>query len=182
MELNALYEKSLHILELPAVLRLLAGEAVSQGAKEKALALRPTASAYEAESLLRETTDAKGLIAYKGTPPISAFKNVAPSLGRAKLGGVLNPRELLDIATLLRCSRLVAAYGGEAEKTSLHGLFGSLRGDKYLEDRISTSIVSEEEIADAASADLADIRRHIRAANAKVRDILQRMIDRKSVV
>lgn len=176
MELNALYEKSLHILELPAVLRLLAGEAVSQGAKEKALALRPTDSAYEAESLLRETSDAKGLIAYKGTPPISAFKNVAPSLGRAKLGGVLNPRELLDIATLLRCSRLVAAYGGEAEKTSLHGLFGSLRGDKYLEDRISTSIVSEEEIADAASADLADIRRHIRAANAKVRDILQRMI------
>lgn len=176
MELNALYEKSLHILELPSVLRLLAGEAVSQGAKEKALALRPTASAYEAESLLRETSDAKGLIAYKGTPPISAFKNVAPSLGRAKLGGVLNPRELLDIATLLRCSRLVAAYGGEAEKTSLHGLFGSLRGDKYLEDRISTSIVSEEEIADAASADLADIRRHIRAANAKVRDILQRMI------
>lgn len=176
MELNALYEKSLHILELPAVLRLLAGEAVSQGAKEKALALRPTDSAYEAESLLRETTDAKGLIAYKGTPPISAFKNVAPSLGRAKLGGVLNPRELLDIATLLRCSRLVSAYGGEAEKTSLHGLFGSLRGDKYLEDRISTSIVSEEEIADAASADLADIRRHIRAANAKVRDILQRMI------
>ena len=176
MELNALYEKSLHILELPAVLTLLAGEAVSQGAKEKALALRPTDSAYEAESLLRETSDAKGLIAYKGTPPISAFKNVAPSLGRAKLGGVLNPRELLDIATLLRCSRLVSAYGGEAEKTSLHGLFGSLRGDKYLEDRISTSIVSEEEIADAASADLADIRRHIRAANAKVRDILQRMI------
>ena len=176
MELNALYEKSLHILELPAVLQMLAGEAVSAGAKEKALALRPTASVYEAESLLRETTDAKGLIAYKGTPPISAFKNVAPSLGRAKLGGVLNPRELLDIATLLRCSRLVSSYGGEAEKTSLYGLFGSLRADKYLEDRISTSIVSEEEIADAASADLADIRRHIRAANAKVRDILQKMI------
>ncbi len=176
MELNALYEKSLHILELPAVLQMLAGEAVSAGAKEKALALRPTASAYEAESLLRETTDAKGLIAYKGTPPISAFKNVAPSLGRAKLGGVLNPRELLDIATLLRCSRLVSSYGGEAEKTSLYGLFGSLRADKYLEDRISTSIVSEEEIADAASADLADIRRHIRAANARVRDILQKMI------
>ena len=144
--------------------------------EERALALRPSDNAWEVQSLLRETSDARELIAFKGTPPFSAIKDVAPSLGRAKLGGMLNPRELLDIAALLRCARLVSAYGGEAQKTSLYGLVGALRADKYLEERISTSIVSEEEIADAASSDLADIRRHIKVANAKVREILQRMI------
>ena len=174
--MNELYEKSLHILELPAVLAKLAAEAVSEGAKARALALRPADNAWEVENLQRETGDARELIAYKGTPPLSAIKDVSASVGRAKLGGMLNPRELLDIAALLRCSRLVSAYGGEAAKTSLYGLFAALRPNRYLEDRINTAIVSEEEIADTASSELADIRRHIKVANAKVREILQRMI------
>ncbi|MDD6188518.1 MAG: endonuclease MutS2 [Clostridiales bacterium] len=174
--MNELYQKSLNILELPTVLTRLANEAVSEGAKERAMKLRPVSNAWEVQSLLTETTDACKLIAFKGTPPFSSIKDVAPSLGRASLGGMLNPRELLDIAALLRCTRLVSAYGGEAEKTSLYGLFGALRANKALEERISTSIVSEEEIADAASSELANIRRHINVANSKVRDILQRMI------
>jgi len=174
--MNELYQKSLKILELPTVLSRLANEAVSEGAKERALNLHPVDNAWEVQSLLKETADAAKLIAFKGTPPFSSIKDVAASLGRAKLGGMLNPRELLDIAALLRCTRLVAAYGGEAEKTSLYGLFGALRANKSLEERISTSIISEEEIADAASSDLANIRRHIKVANSKVRDILQKMI------
>ena len=174
--MNELYQKSLNILELPTVLARLANEAVSEGAKERALNLRPVDNAWEVQSLLKETADAAKLIAFKGTPPFSSIKDVASSLGRAKLGGMLNPRELLDIAALLRCARLVSAYGGEAEKTSLYGLFGALRANKSLEERISTSIISEEEIADAASSDLAAIRRQIKVANSKVREILQRMI------
>ncbi len=174
--MNALYEKSIRLLELPRVLEMLAAEAVSEGAKERARALMPSGSVYETEALLRETSDARDLVAYKGTPPFSSIKDMGASLARAKLGGSLNPRELLDTANLLRAARLVEDYGGAARDSSLYGLFGALRSDKYLEDRISTAIVSEEEIADAASSELADIRRHIRAANGKVRDVLQRMI------
>ncbi len=174
--MNELYQKSLKILELPTVLSRLASEAVSEGAKERAMKLRPSDNAWEVQNLLKETADASHLIAFKGTPPFSSIRDVAPSLGRAKLGGMLHPRELLDIAALLRCTRLVAAYGGEVEKTSLYGLFGALRANKSLEERISTSIISEEEIADAASSELANIRRHIKVANSRVRDILQRMI------
>ena len=46
-------------------------------------------------------------------------------------------------------------------------MFDSLHANRFLEDKITTSILSEDEIADAASPELADIRRHKRAASAK---------------
>ena len=76
--MNELYQKSLNILELPTVLARLANEAVSEGARERAMALRPVDNAWEVQSLLKETADASKLIAYKGTPPFSAIKDVAP--------------------------------------------------------------------------------------------------------
>ncbi len=171
-----LYEKSLQLLELDSVLALVASEAVCDEAKSRALALAPSSNRYEVEDRLRETTDAKNLLSYKGSPAISAVRDVGEFLGRAKMGGMLNMRELLDIAVVLRCARSVAAYGEAADAGSLTNLFRSLHPNKYLEEKITDSIISEEEMADSASADLAAIRRKIRAANSRVRDILQRMI------
>ena len=84
----------------------------------------------------------------------------------------------MDIAQVLRCARNVREYGvGEStEKTVLDGYFHSLSPNRFLEEKISGSILSEDEIADSASPELADIRRHIRAAAGKVRDVLNRLI------
>ena len=172
-----LYEKSLNILELPAVLRLLAGKAVCDAAKEQAGQLFPSDNRYEIEARLRETSEAKRLLEEKGSPAFSAIRDISASLGRAKLGGVLNTRELLDIAVVLRSTRSIRAYSGELEAgSSLSGLFSALRPNKYLEERITLSITGEDEIADAASSELASIRRHIRTVHAKIREILQRII------
>jgi DNA mismatch repair protein MutS2 len=171
-----LSEKSLNILELPAVLGLLAGEAVSEAAKEKALDLRPSANRDEVALRLIETTDAKKLMTLKGSPGFLHIKDITGALYRARLGGMLNTRDLLNIADVLRCARTVKAYNGDTGNTSLDGLFSALHANKYLEEKITVSIIGEDEIADAASSELADIRRHIRAANARVRDILQKFI------
>ena len=171
-----LFEKSLNVLELPAVLEMLASEAVCAEAKSRARALKPSTNRFEVADRLSETTDAKKLLVVKGTPAISDVRDVGESLGRAKMGGMLNMRELLDIAVVLRCARSVAAYADASDAGSLTGLFRSLHPNKYLEERITDSIVSEEEMADSASSELAMIRRKIRAANARVREILQRMI------
>ncbi len=171
-----LFEKSLNVLELPAVLEMLAAEAVCAEAKSRARALKPSVNRFEVEDRLKETTDAKKLLVMKGSPAISDVRDVGESLGRAKMGGMLNMRELLDISVVLRCARSVSAYGDAAEAGSLSGLFKSLHPNKYLEERITDSIISEEEMADSASSELAMIRRKIRAANSRVRDILQRMI------
>ncbi len=173
-----LHEKSLYTLELPAVLDMLAAQAVSDPAKERALALRPAIDVHEVRRRLGETSAAKDLITLYGEPSFREIKEVAGILARADSGGMLNTRELLDVASVLRCARSVKAYadGEGAAKTAISYLFSGIQTNKYLEEKITNSIVGEDEIADAASPELAQIRRHMRAANARVRETLQRII------
>lgn len=179
--MTELFEKSIHTLELPQVLELLAHQAVSEGAKERCLALRPSVHEEEVLRLLEETTAARDMMDVHGNPAISNLKPVAAILQRASLGGSLNNKELLTVARVLRTAREVSAYSGFGEKaTVLDPLFRSLTANSILENQISGAILSEEEIADNASPALADIRRHIRAASGKARDVLQKLISSPS--
>ncbi len=173
------FEKSLRVLELPEVIEMLRAETVSEPAGELADKVRPSSNIYEIRQWQKEVSDAKALIAINGNPPFYCIKDVSGSLARADIGGMLNTRELLDIAYVLRSARNVKAYS-PAEGTSLHGLFSSLRANKYLEETITNSISGEDEIADSASSELAAIRRHMRAAGARVREILQKIISSPS--
>ena len=176
------FEKSLHTLELPSVLGMLAQQAVGETAKERALALTPSPDAAEVRRRLQETTAAKTMMTVRGSPSFAGVKDVRPSLSRADLGGALNTRELLDIARVLQCARLVRSYIADDSvgKTSIDYLFHGLHANKFLEEKISTSIVGEDEIADGASPDLATIRRQMRAAAARAREALQKIISSPS--
>lgn len=180
--MTQLYEKSIKILELPAVLELLSKEAVSLPAKEAVLSLRPADSEYEVKRRLGETSAAKAMMVLEGSPSFGGVRDVRSSLSRAGIGGMLNTRELLDIAGVLQSARTVRAYaGGEScGRSDIDFLFSSLMANKYLEERITSSIIGEDEIADSASADLATIRRLIRAASARVREALQKIISSPS--
>ena len=177
-EISERYERSIQILELPQVLDLLAAQAVTEEGKRRALALRPETDREEIALRLRETTAAVDRMVLRGSPALSGIRPVAGSLQRADMGGSLNTRELLDIAAVLAAARSVAAYGetdGD-RKTPLDHLFRALRANRFLEDKIVGSIVGDGELADSASPELASIRRHIRATEGKVRDILQRIL------
>ena len=176
------YEKSLNTLELPAVLQMLAAEAVSDGAKEAALKLLPSDDKHEVKRRLDETSSAKTMMVVRGSPSFSGVKDVRASLSRADLGGSLNTLELLSIAKVLQCSRLVKAYIADdaVGKTTIDYLFSALHANRFLEEKITSSIVGEDEIADSASPELANIRRKIRAASARVRDSLQKIISSPS--
>ena len=175
--MSELYDKSLYKLELNQVLELLAQCAGSEEGKAACLALRPTSDLEDVQALLDETTAASDLCTRKGNPSFSGVADVSASLERADRGGSLQPVELLRIAGVLRCTRSIKSYCDEEEKaTVLDPLFQALMPNKYLEDRISGAILSEEEIADNASPALADIRRHMRIQAAKVKDGLQKII------
>ena len=177
-----LLEKSRNTLELPAVLEMLAGVAVSEPAKAEAIALVPSVHRAEVERLLAETSAAKDMMVYKGSPALSGLRDVRGSLARADMGGVLNPRELLEIAGVLQSARAVRSYGMSAEKeTCIDHLFKMLQTNRFLEERIVNSIPGEDEIADSASSELSDIRRKMRAAAARVRDSLQKIISAPSM-
>ena len=176
------FEKSLTTLELPAVLEMLAAEAVGDTAKEQARALKPSTEPAEVRRRQEETTAAKTMMVVRGSPSFSGVKDVRPSLARADLGGALNTRELLDIARVLQCARLVRGYIADdtVGKTPIDHLFYALHANKFLEEKISTSISGEDEIADGASPELANIRRQMRAAAARARDSLQKIISSPS--
>ncbi len=171
-------EKSLITLELPTVLEMLAQQAVGDTAKEAALALSPSGDRAEVKRRLDETSAAKTMMVVRGSPSFSGVKDVRPSLARADLGGALNTRELLDIARVLQCARLVRGYLADdtVGKTPIDHLFHALHANKFLEEKINNSITGEDEIADGASSELASIRRQMRAAAARARDALQKII------
>ncbi len=176
------FEKSLHTLELPAVLEMLAQQAVGETARERALSLTPSTDRAEVARRLEETGAAKTMMTVRGSPSFSGVKDVRASLSRADLGGALNTRELLDIARVLQCARLVRSYIADDSvgKTAIDYLFHGLRANKFLEEKITTSIVGEDEIADSASAELATIRRQMRAAAARAREALQKILSSPS--
>ncbi len=174
---DELFEKSIETLELPQVLELLSHEAVTDEGKERALALRPLTDSEDVERALAETSAAVDLVSLRGAPYFGGVKPVRASLQRADMGGSLNTRELLEVATVLRCARSCMEYAaGGNEKTPLDPLFRGLASNRGLEEQITGSILSEEEIADAASPELADLRRKKRATAARIRDILQKLI------
>ena len=179
--MSELFDKSIRTLELPAVLRMLADQTNSAEARERALAVVPLTDREDVSRLQDETDAARDMLGTKGSPAFSGIKPVAESLYRADHGGALNTRELLDIALVLRCARRVRDYfSDEGEKGPLDYLFCALRGNRFLEERITGSILEEDVIADTASPELADIRRHKRAAASKGRQILQKIISSQS--
>ena len=180
--MSDLFDKSIRTLELPRVLELLSEQAVSAEARQRALRLRPETEVEEVLRLLDQTDAARNLIGLRGSPSFSGVKPVAEALDRADRGGALNTQELLTIADLLTAARRAKEYFNDeaAEKTAIDHLFLSLHGNRFLEEKIKRAIPDEDTIADAASTELADIRRHMRAAQAKSRQILQKIISSPS--
>lgn len=175
--MNRLGEKSLRTLEYFTVLDLLAAQTVSARGREMALALRPVTDREDAALYLRQTTDAKDMMVKNGSPTLGGIRDVTAALRRCEVGGVLNMRELLNVASLLQAARLMQAYFAEQEeKTTLTPIYNRISGNRSLEESITTSIVSEEEMADGASPELSSIRREMRRIGGRVRETLGRMI------
>lgn len=165
-------------LELDLILEKLAAECSCDDAKDLARGLKPAGDMAEVEMLLQQTEDAFSLLARFGGPSFSGLKNVNNSLHRAAAGGSLNPKELLDIAYCLRALRTLDEWRNHSSgvKTSLDFFFEGITSNKYLETKILSCIVSEEEIADKASDTLFDIRKKIRLKENSIREKLDSLI------
>ena len=180
--MSELFEKSLRTLELPRVLEMLSAQAVSDEAKRRCLALRPETDVEDVERLQDETEAARRMMALRGSPGFSGVKPVREILDRADRGGCLSTIELLTVAGLLTSARRTRDYFNDkaGDKSAIDHLFHSLHGNRFLEEKIKSAILDEDTIADTASPELADIRRHMRQAQAKSRQILQRIISSPS--
>lgn len=165
------------VLELDKVLDLLSREASTEDGALAAKALEPSPNLHTVEFRLRETQDAMALAAKYGFPSFGRVRNMNAALSRAETGGVLSPKEMLGIGELLRIIRSLSAFRGQSEEpTALDGRFSGLSPNRYLEEKIAKTVTPDEEIADTASGELADIRQGMRRASAKVRERLEHLV------
>ena len=162
-------EKSLKVLEFYKIRDMLVERAASGLGKARCAALVPVSDIREIERMQAETEEASTLVARTGVQPISAFDDVQAQVARAKVGGILSPKDLLLCARLMQTARSVrrtlVGEKDEAEETETPHLVGLARA-LYPMRRL------EEEIADSASPGLASVRRKIRSANERIRDKL----------
>lgn len=165
-------------LELDKILKLLADQTSIDDAREMALSLEPQFELEKVKKLLKQTDDAVVLSGKYGTPSFGGAKNCANALRRAEAGGCLSTGELLQIAETLRIIRSVKEWHSKfaSTETTLDGYFSGLVSNKFLEEKITNAIISEDEISDKASSTLADIRRKIRTASSKAREVLDKII------
>lgn len=170
-------------LELDKILSMLADCTSCDDAARRAMEIQPSGELHEVEDRLARTLCAHDMLARYGGPSFGGLHNTDNSLARAKAGASLTMRELLDVAGNLRVIRTVSGWRENSgqELCVLDDLFSRLTPNKYLEERITSAVLSPEDMADTASPELADIRRKMRAAQDRVRRQLDKMIHSKQI-
>ncbi|MDO5148074.1 MAG: endonuclease MutS2 [Oscillospiraceae bacterium] len=170
-------------LELHKVLEMLASCTSNETTKKMALEIEPCYDCEEVKREISKVSQAFELSVRFGTPPFSAFKDVNGHLRRAKSGGRLSLKDLLEVLSVLKQIKALSEWYKHCEdtETDLDYLFNNLIPDDMLLQRLETSILSEEELSDGASSELASIRRKIRQTGSKLRSTLDKMVKSSSM-
>ncbi len=177
-------ERNLRVLEFPKIRARMAALATTEMGRACALELQPSSDPFLVRRMQQQTEEASTVLAYNGSNPMAAFTDVRPFLKLAQIGSTLSAKAILQISDAMKASRLVrGALVTDREDTPLLTELGSrLYANRRLEEDIFDAILSEDEISDHASSELADIRRHIRVLNDRIRDKLNSIVRSPSTV
>ena len=176
-------DRNLRVLEFPKIRAMLSKYAISSLGREAANALAPASDFAAVQTLQNQTEEALSAFAWHGGSPMTYFPDVREYLQLCKVGAVLSMKALLQIGEMLRASRtLRSALVAHGEETPLLSeMASSLSTNRGLEEEIFNAILSEDEMADRASPELYDIRRHIRLLNDRVREKLNAILRSSSM-
>ncbi len=165
-------EKSLRRLELDKVLSACAEYACLDGTKSTLTGTVPSSDIGEVRELLARTAECDKLLYRYGLGKIEYFSDVEDLLKRASKKSTLSCSELLEVNALLRSARIAYTSISSVEDSEIVRIrydASKLYFDKNLEDDITTSILSSEEVSDYASDALYTIRSRIRSLNERIR-------------
>ncbi|EMT46416.1 endonuclease MutS2 [Anoxybacillus flavithermus] len=170
--------KTLHIVEFDKVKAQLASHVSSSLGKEKVEALKPSSRFEEVVRWQEETDEAATVLRLRGHVPLGGIFDVRPQTKRARIGGVLSPHELLDVASTMRAARQLKKFveGTEAELTYMMAYAEQIVPLIELEQHIYRCIDEGGEILDGASDRLRSLRQQLRAIEGRVRDKLESII------
>lgn len=171
--------KALKTLEYNKITDRLASHASSEPGIKLCRELQPMMDMDEINSALKQTSDAVSRIFRHGSISFAGLKDIRPLTKALEVGSALGMSELLDICSLLKVAAGARRYGVSEDETadSLSGLFNAIYDIADVRREIERCILSEDEIADDASAELKNIRRQMRICTERIRTELNSMLN-----
>lgn len=171
--------KALKTLEYNKITDRLASHASSEPGIKLCWELQPMMDMDEINSALKQTSDAVSRIFRHGSISFAGLKDIRPLTKALEVGSALGMSELLDICSLLKVAAGARRYGVSEDEAadSLSGLFNVIYDIADVRREIERCILSEDEIADDASAELKNIRRQMRICTERIRTELNSMLN-----
>ena len=179
-------KKSLNTLEFTKIIKNLCELCLSGGGREKAATLAPTRDISKINLWQRETTESTEYIVKKGSLPLGGIHDIRESLKRLERAGILNVEELLGVSDFLYVCGKVITYGKNAkpdlhtESSVLWSLFSQIVSLAEIYQKLIKSLAAPNEVLDAASFELAAIRKNINISNNRIREALNSVIHSSS--
>ena len=172
--------KTLQTLEYDKIISMLTDQAASAPGKKQCRELLPFSNIEDVQLAQKQTTHALDRIRTKGAPSLGGIRELSASLKRLDIGSSLSQAELLHILSVLQTASRAIAYGrhGEEEEfDSLEEYFQTLDDIPSLKKELSRCILSEEDMADDASPELASIRRRMKHIQSRMHSELNSILN-----
>lgn len=148
--------------------------------KQKVENLLPSSNKDFVKKSLLETEQAVSLIERNTTPPISEIADIRVYIKMLESSSALTAKALLDICNILNMADELQSYFAnfinDESYENLNMYFDSLYTNLAIVNKIKTSIIDTETIADNASSNLSTIRRHIRQAEQEIKNKLNSLL------
>jgi len=167
-------EGALARLELPAVRRLVAERTAFAPGRELAEALFPTTDLREAERLQDETEAGRSLLRSSPSSGLRGARDIRDAIRRARLGGALDPAQLIGVADTIRAAERLFADVRPYPSLAARARFARAPSD--IAAAIENAIGGTGEVLDRASARLGSLRANLRAAQARLQQRLDGLV------
>lgn len=164
------------VLEFDKVIHQLKEHASSSPGKELVATLEPSTNLEEVVRWQEETDEAFQVLRVKGHIPLGGIKDIRPIIKRAKIGGMLQPDECLDVASVISASKTLKRFIEEIDEVDipiLKHLSEEITPLNELERSIKSCIDDHGQVLDSASDRLRLVRRQIRSFESRIRDKLE---------
>src|SRR5438067_6760890 len=172
--MSTITERSHLTLELPAVRELLAERSSFTPGRELAHAIAPTGDLREAERLQDETAAARTMLRAQPSAGIGGARDVRDGLRRARLGGALDPQQLLEIADTIDAAAKL--FRDVHPYPPLAALARFARPPRPLAEAIAHAISGTADVLDRASPRLGSLRAELRAAQSRLQQRLDALL------
>lgn len=168
---------SLELLGYGEIINRLENHAATAQAKKQCKNLYPYLAETELRRHMRETSQAREMLEYAGTPPLPLMERVEEYLGKAVVGELLLPEQIAQIGDFLVAVRRLKSYLDKGRERQIGiAFYGE---NLVLQEELCAEIercIRIDVIDDYASADLRDIRRQIQLLEEKIREKAERIL------